>query len=252
VHVRAARVLAPLYNPVIHATGVHVQSIGKSTDTIATLLQQLASPQILDVLNRIEQPRLAQDPAVIDRLLHTAITAAAQHDHPGAVASMRELITIHPERGAALIHEPALAPIRHELKEMLQQMAGTAKMEAEHALAAATLAAQTAGPTPYIENVLAIAQRFIAAGELVNFVRATELTRTVLNDHGIPVPPKKATLQRLTSVLRRAPLLVVMLAWLLVGIAGWLMDLKGGEIWALGFLALVGFQFYTSIRNARF
>jgi hypothetical protein len=230
-----------------------VPAIEGGTDTIATLLQQLATPQILEVLSQIEQPRLAQDPALMEHLLDTALTALAEHNVPRAMAAVRELITVNPERGAALVNaEPALAPIRHELKEMLQQITGHARVEAEHSLAAATLAAQTAGATPYVENVLAIAQRFIAAGELVNIVRATELSQAVLDYYSAPAAPAQLPLQRLAGLLQRAPLLILMVTWLLVGIAGWLLDLKATEIWAIGFLALVGFQFYASVRNARF
>jgi hypothetical protein len=47
---------------------------------------------------------------------------------------------------------------------------------------------------------------------------------------------------------RRAPLLVLLLTWLAVGIFGGIL-FSGFEFWALGFLALVGFGFYRTIRK---
>jgi hypothetical protein len=49
---------------------------------------------------------------------------------------------------------------------------------------------------------------------------------------------------------RRAPLLVLLLSWLAVGIfGGVLFKSFNFEFWALGFLALVGFGFYSTIRK---
>jgi hypothetical protein len=49
---------------------------------------------------------------------------------------------------------------------------------------------------------------------------------------------------------RRAPLLVLLLSWLAVGIFGGILFKSFNfEFWALGFLALVGFGFYSTIRK---
>lgn len=52
----------------------------------------------------------------------------------------------------------------------------------------------------------------------------------------------------------RAPLLILLLAWLVAGlIAAAIVPLNGVfELWALGFLALVGLGFYARVRNIRF
>lgn len=72
---------------------------------------------------------------------------------------------------------------------------------------------------------------------------------------------------RVAVLWNRAPLLVLLLAWLAIGTAGglaslmqravwpeawpsWLVD-AGFSLWGLGFLALVLFGFYVRVRNVR-
>ncbi|HMF79260.1 MAG TPA: hypothetical protein VK604_26610 [Bryobacteraceae bacterium] len=56
--------------------------------------------------------------------------------------------------------------------------------------------------------------------------------------------------ERIRVLWRRAPLLVLFLTWLVVGlIGGALVSPFGFEFWAAGFLALVGLGFYARIRS---
>ncbi len=73
---------------------------------------------------------------------------------------------------------------------------------------------------------------------------------------------------RVNALWVRAPLLILLLAWFAIGLAGGTACLLLGnlysrelltaitaaasEIWGLGFLALVGLGFYLRIRNVRF
>ena len=69
------------------------------------------------------------------------------------------------------------------------------------------------------------------------------------------------TVAFLKNLWRRAPLLLLLLGWLAGGVAGGSLvallrsDLPPStvswffEVWALGFLALVGFGFYMRVRN---
>ena len=152
-------------------------------------------------------------------------------------------------------------------------------------------------------TLVAIAARFLETGGHGNFVRATQVAQTVIDAaHWAPVaaptadpavlqarkqrvgPPSAPgllgpSLQRSWSAFRkrmparvavlwnRAPLLVLLLAWLAIGTAGglaslmqravwpeawpsWLVD-AGFSLWGLGFLALVLFGFYVRVRNVR-
>lgn len=152
-------------------------------------------------------------------------------------------------------------------------------------------------------TLVAIATRFLETGGHGNFVRAAQVAQTVIDAaHWAPVaaptvgpaalearkqrvgPPSAPglvgpSLQRSWSAFRRrmparvevlwrrAPLLVLLLAWLAIGTAGglaslfqrkvwpdawptWLAD-AGFSFWGLGFLALVLYGFYARVRNVR-
>lgn len=152
-------------------------------------------------------------------------------------------------------------------------------------------------------TLLAIASRFLETGGHGNFVRATQVAQTVIDaSHWAPVeapavgsaafetrkqkigqpsPPgllipalrgswnafRKRMPERVGVLWRRAPLLVLLLSWLAIGIAGglaslvqrgvwpdawpsWLVD-AGFSLWGLGFVALVLFGFYMRVRNVR-
>ena len=72
--------------------------------------------------------------------------------------------------------------------------------------------------------------------------------------------------QRIGELWRRAPLLVLLLGWLAAGLLGgssyatlqswwpqpWLQPVfaPAFEIWGVGFLALIGFGFYSRVRHS--
>lgn len=152
-------------------------------------------------------------------------------------------------------------------------------------------------------TLVAIASRFLEAGGHGNLVRATQVAQTVIDAaHWAPVAAPTAgpaaiearnqrvgqlsapglvgpSLQRSWSAFRkrmpakvailwhRAPLLVLLLAWLALGTVGglaslvqrkvwpdawpsWVAD-AGFSLWGVGFLALVLFGFYARVRNVR-
>ena len=78
---------------------------------------------------------------------------------------------------------------------------------------------------------------------------------------GTPRPRLEAMVAGLRKFWRRAPLLVLLLGWLTVGLGGgsvlavfrdqWPAAAIAlfFEIWTIGFLALVGFGFYVRVRN---
>lgn len=152
------------------------------------------------------------------------------------------------------------------------------------------------------ETLLLLATRLFEAGGHLNSVRAAQLAQTVINGAqwapaAAPVPGsnpagridseiepiaggpirtsfarswdtlRKQTPARVRALWRRAPLLVLLLAWLAVGIVGgtasWLWSNLAPELWpaafsaagfdgwALGFLALVLFGFYMRVRRIR-
>lgn len=135
-------------------------------------------------------------------------------------------------------------------------------------------------------DLLAIAQRFLESGQHINYVRAGELGHIVLVHYSAPVtelnppmrisaaksslsdrpmfPPRtRLTLEHLRAIWQRAPLLVLLAAWFALGLAAGFIHFIGRytrhqlvnaialEIWTVGFLALVVFQFFVTVRNSR-
>ncbi|MBZ5578868.1 MAG: hypothetical protein LAP40_20085 [Acidobacteriia bacterium] len=171
--------------------------------------------------------------------------------------------------------------------------------EAAQAAGIKTLAEWDARP----EALILLAHRLLDSGGLANYVRAAEVAQVVIDGmrwapSAAPVgSPDLATARivgedgptratrlpafqqswtairrraplRIRMAWRRAPLLVLLLAWLAVGVAGgvasvlmpriWVeqawpasLTTAGFELWALGFLGLVLFGFYMRIRNVR-
>jgi hypothetical protein len=125
--------------------------------------------------------------------------------------------------------------------------------------------------------VIALANQFIATGQLPNYLRAAEMGRMVIawsdevSRGSVGFAARAAARYRrrslgmrlyglLARLWRRTPLLVLLTGWLLSGVfAGLLMKMMDWpdyrtalpfKIWAIGFLALVVLQFVISVRGA--
>jgi hypothetical protein len=120
--------------------------------------------------------------------------------------------------------------------------------------------------------VLMVANDLITSNQLSNYLRAGELGREVIAWYEGPLAVaigeiERAEAQRrysrhekLLQVWNRAPLLVLLVTWLLSGIiVDLLLKLAHAsddktiaivEFWAIGFLALIVFQFIATVRGA--
>jgi hypothetical protein len=142
-------------------------------------------------------------------------------------------------------------------------------------------------PMPRVAIV--VAERLLEAGGYANCIRSAQVSQALINQYGYapaPVVPeltdarsdpmeierallgwRKRWAPRIGILWLRAPLLILLLAWFAAGFAGgcvyavlrhwwpetWPESLVTGgfELWAVGFLALVGFGFYARVRNVR-
>ena len=265
------------------------ESLGRSGDAITGILGQLSEPEAVSFLENILLPLPPADAARIEDLLHAAVSAAADGNVQQALLKLSELTALDPGRGGTLVQEPGLAPIRQEVGQLLSRLTSAAHMDAESKLAEATRLLGTAdareipegGVRP--EAAVLIAERLLEAGGYSNYVRSAEVSQFAINQYAIAQPPAPLSpvearsipagvestrlrarprwLPRLKMLWQRAPLLVLLLAWLALGIAAtllpawlkisWLPASIGFEIWATGFLALVVFGFYMRVRNIR-
>jgi hypothetical protein len=247
---------------------------GASNDSVGPLLQLLSTPQIRDLLHSIDAHRSLQEPAVLESLLQTAGAAVAHHDLPRALAVLTQYINRNPEHAAVLPTSPSLLPIQNEVKELLSHMTQDARTGAERLIAAAGLAVDgAAGKHPQGLNgpgVLAVAERFAESGQLVNYVRAAELSQAVITFYAGGTPGivlgtnsvravRRPVLELAGGLWRRVPVLVLLIGWFAVGVAGGAIALTarvanstveaGVEFWGVGFLVLVVLQFWISVRG---
>ena len=246
-----------------------------SNDSVGPLLQLLSTPQIHDLLHSIDAHRLAQDPAVLDRLLQSAGDAVAHHDVPRALGVLTEYINRNPEHAGVLPASPALMPIQGEVRELLRHITDDARIDAVRLIAAAGLVLHGAAKHSEGLNglgVLAVAERFVEAGQLVNYMRAAELSQAVIafynaapSEIRLDVSSGK-TLRRPVLELvgrwwRRVPVLVLLVGWFAIGVAGGGVAMMARiapstveawvEVWSVGFLVLVVLQFWISVRGIR-
>ena len=257
---------APPVNP-LPALAPQSSGAGQTVDRIAATLQDLAGPQVGQLLSMLEHARADQDPMLIEGLLKDAVAAAHGHHLPDALKNIEKMVTLSPEHGALLARtDPGLTHIRPDIHHLMQRVETGARAEAERSVLAASLAVATA-PGRVLEpntippqDLLALANRFLESGQYANYVRAIELSRYVLKQHS---GPRKTGSDRLRRLWQRAPLLVLLLGWLGVGLVGGAISVIGRfsgegpigsaavEVWVSGFLGLVLFQFLATVRNFR-
>jgi hypothetical protein len=239
-----------------------VPTPGLTEDGVSHSLQELARPHITDLLGRLEHTRETHNPQLFEGLLQTAVAAVRTHDIHGALSAVAEMAKLHPEHAAQLAREEVgLAPIRGEVNHLFERLTLAARLEAVQTLAAAT-AVVPAGDLASV-SVIATGERFLESGTLLNYVRAVELGQSVLVLYPETSKARSGmSLRWMRAAWRRVPLLVLLAGWLLIGLIGGVISLTGRtvgsgplsagpvEVWAVGFLVLVGFQFVVTVRNA--
>jgi hypothetical protein len=239
-------------------------------DSAGPFLQLLSTPVIQDLLRGIEAHRFAQDPAALESTVQTAVSAVASHDVAHALAALSEHIGRNPEHAGALANSPALAPVQGELRELVRRITEDARIEAVRTVASGGIAVDAAARHPEQLNgpaVLEVAERFIESGQLANYIRAQELGQTVISVYAADRrryerSERRAPWEWAMKLWRRVPLLVLLIGWLALGLAGsaiaLLVRLAGGELnastvqagfefWGVGFLALVAIQLFVSM-----
>jgi hypothetical protein len=264
--------LVPPAPPVnsLPATAPQTAGSGQTVDRIAGTLQDLTTPQIGELLNLLEHAGANQDPMQLEGLLRAAVSSAHAHKLPEALKAIENMITISPDHALTLIrNEGGLVAIRNHVGELMQRLTIGAKAEAERTILAAAMVVASA---PALVNeatgvpqkdLLDLAKRFIESGQYANYVRATELGHMILRTKAPAAKSSGPQFAWLVAMWRRAPLLVLLLAWLAIGLLGGsiavLARVSGAgpvgdgwvEVWATGFLALVLFQFFWTVRNFR-
>lgn len=202
--------------------------------------------------DRVESLVAAVTHPAVQAVLHRLPAVAEAHEIPRSLHEVREVLKRQPELVERVLQEPALAPIRDGVREVVNHLSHEARLDAEKTLA-------IAAPLPSLHRmpaetpaVLTLANQFLETGQYLNYVRAGDLGRVVIRWAGDPDGPEDhaeqnvaAAVRRGAAVWRRAPLLVLLVAWMLLGVV------LNTEIWVAGWLGLVVLQFVVTIRNWR-
>jgi hypothetical protein len=273
-------------------------------DMFVSVLQALSEAEMATLLNMIQRPESPQQTERLDDLLRAAVAATAAGEGNRAMGPLAELAAMSPRRAETLASLPALSSIRGPVERLVSRLNVTAKAEAEAQLAKAVKLMESLGAKELVvreiraENLILVAGRLLDAGGYANSVWSAELSQLVIDPrlwapNAVPVPPQvkdrndsgPAASDGIFAAIRlvcaglqlgsrsrrmwfRAPLLVLLLTWFAVGLAGgvfsalvrnyWPSVLSASlvegsfELWALGFLVLVAVGLYMSVRNVRF
>ena len=210
------------------------QSAAPASDTVASFL---SSAKIADLLAGIDQRRPIQSPEVIAELTRAAISAVEEQDFVRALEKLRELVAMDPERADSMLSDPALDPIRAELNQLLRELAAAAQAEAEQKLGTAHEALESdgaklpEGDRADLQSILSVAAELIQTARHADYVRARELAEVVMvqcgwTTAGVPVwapselPAPVPVPGPWENLWQKAPLPILLLAWLALGIAG--------------------------------
>jgi hypothetical protein len=276
--------------PVARAGSAEVARAGMPRDVAA--LGQLSERDIARLIALLD-PALPEKGALVEELLRTALAAAAEGDAMRTLDRLTEVIAAEPARAPALRAEAGLENMRASVDQLVTRLETAAKLYAEGRLAEAARVQEAAGGKKLAdwdaqpEKLLTLAQQLMDAGGHSNYVRAATVAQAMIDGaHWGPaageVPVVRAVEERaraeggeaaartargLPVLWRRAPLLILLLAWLALGLAGggvfallrhfrrddwpraWA-DVRF-DVWGVGFLALVGFGFYMRVRKVR-
>jgi hypothetical protein len=222
-------------------------------------------------------------------LLRGAIFAAQRGDIGRALEQLAEFVKLDPSRAQTLGTEPGLEPIRTQVNHLLNRLETIAGLDAQGRLAEAAQRLESPGPHPLAgwntppQTLLTMANRLYDAGGYVNYIHAASIAQVVIEGAsrapvGIvrtrwadsllkPVPGPKAG-PWLKAFWIRAPLLILLVLWFVLGLAAagvasllhyfwpgqWPTTIIDScfALWGTGFLAIVAFGFYMRIRHIRF
>ena len=262
------------------------------------ILLQLSPSDTGKLISILDPPTLPQHASQLADLLRGAVSAAQAGDVDRALEQLAELITLDPTRAQTLRTEPGLEPIQAQVNHLLSHLETVAGLGAQdrletaaHTLESLKLESQrfeSVGAKPLAgwdtppQTLLTMANRLYDAGGYVNYIHAAVLAQVLIDGAGsVPARvvrtrrearpgkpgPRLTSASRLKALWIRAPLLILLVSWFGLGLAGgsvaallhyfrpaqwpnWFVD-AGFEMWGMGLLALVAFGFYVRVRRIR-
>jgi hypothetical protein len=275
-----SRTLAPTAAIQVQASAAWSKPPVTLQDLVAVALRGLSESDLAKLIRIAEQPLPQAATARSDELFQRAVSFAAAGDVTRALAEVAELARQDPRRAESAPSEPALREIRTGVDLLLARLRDVARLDAETRIGRAVAAAEATALAALDDwdappqLLLRVATHLAECGGYANYLHAAQLAQLILDQAtrvplGRPAPPRSpltalrrywnTTVERVRILWYRAPLLVMLLTWLALGLAGAAVSTLSGisspglvELWATGFLALVVFGFYMRVRNVRF
>jgi hypothetical protein len=234
-------------------------------DMLAGLLRELNETELGKLLASIERPPFPESASRV----HEMARLVAEGKVTLALERLAEFAPLDPQRAEVLPAEPAFAPVRAQAETVLLRLTAAARLEAHARVAHALQIDSPEVPSAQVrtESVAHFANRLIEAGGYANAITAMQLAELLIERRppgnaisAKPALPWPLWRERTRRLWRRAPLLVLLLGWLVFGLCGCLLLMllasslaaSAFEYWGLGFLVLVAFGFYMRIRHVRF
>jgi hypothetical protein len=243
-------------------------------------LHGLSEADLAKLIRIVEPPVLQTAAARSAELFQRAASFAAAGDVTRALAGVAELARLDPRRAESAPSEPAFQKIRTEVDLLLARLRDVARLDAETRIGRAAAATESAALAALDDwdapprRLLQVAAHLLEHGGYASSLHAAQLAQSIL-DQAARVPPARSpaglsavralrrswtsTIERVRTLWDRAPLLVLLLSWLVLGLTGAAVSALSGisspglvELWATGFLGLVVFGFYMRVRNIRF
>ncbi len=268
------------------ATPDSARHLAATMDSVAML--QLSPTDTGNLIRILQPPALPQEPSTLADLLGRAVSTAQRGDLADALKQLEDLIRLDPSLANTLSTESGLEQLSAQVHQMLLRLESLAGLDAHARLAEASKALASWGRQPLPgwdtapQTLLAAANNLYDAGGYVNYLRAASLAQVVIEGARVPIAtictepvdslPTSATgskfSQRLKALWVRAPLLILLVSWFMLGLAAmgvaailqyfWpgqfpLSTIDSGfAAWDVGFLALIAFGFYMRVRHIRF
>ncbi len=228
-------------------------------DRVSELLEKLSLPGLGRILDEVEIEIGETRTAVTEQRLMDARLASAAGNVSKVELKVAEILRDSPASIDALRHEPAFLRIRIEVEAAIRAVVSEFRAKAERSLAEASKTVETEGAAPVpgcgadTSVLLAVAMRYFEVGRLPDLARAHRLAERVSAIHraGQRQWPFRALVRGQEGAGRiwaRAPLLVLLILWLIPGLFGWVPQ----WLWAAGLLGLVGCGFIARVRRVRF
>lgn len=293
---------APAHSPAPTTAHPAPQQVG---GVDVAVFHELAPADVPKLMQIVQPEPLPEHAVQLDHVLQQAGREVAEGKIEEAVGHLAEAAALAPKQAEELSARPELEPIRTEVDLLVNRLTNAAMIDADVKLTQAdhTVEAAAGQKMPQWETrpetVLQVAHGLFAAGGYANYLRSADLAdavqsaywgATIIEPQVTGLPETRLSTKgergedgepglarqglgvlrqelppRIQHLWQRAPLLVLLLAWLGMGVGAavcwlaikqiwpesWVASLGdfGFEVWGLGFLALVGFGFYARVRK---